>query len=91
MCSCTLKGGARTVERLLTGTHASYGAGKLSVSLLGGQALNSTSISCFASLPPCLQNGFDGWLAKPFRVEEFARVMAACRTGAALTPQRKNI
>lgn len=24
---------------------------------------------------PALQNGFDGWLAKPFRVEEFARVM----------------
>lgn len=34
------------------------------------------------------QNGFDGWLAKPFRVEEFARVLAACRSGSALTPKR---
>lgn len=36
----------------------------------------------------CIANGFDGWLAKPFRVEEFAKVLAACRTGAALTPKR---
>jgi hypothetical protein len=42
--------------------------------------------------PPALpQNGFDGWLAKPFRVEEFARVLAACRSGTALTPVRKNV
>jgi len=25
----------------------------------------------------CIANGFTGWLAKPFRVEEFARVMSS--------------
>lgn len=42
-----------------------------------------TAVSCL--LPAA------GWRRKPFRVEEFARVMAACRNGAALTPVRKGI
>lgn len=25
----------------------------------------------------CLSSGFDGWLAKPFRVEDLVRIMAA--------------
>ena len=24
----------------------------------------------------CIANGFGGWLAKPFRIEEFARIMS---------------
>ena len=36
----------------------------------------------------CIACGFDGWLAKPFRVEEFARVLSVCRSGGSLTPKR---
>ena len=25
----------------------------------------------------CLSSGFDGWLAKPFRIEDLVRIMAA--------------
>ena len=44
---------------------------------------------CFCACT-CLQCGFDGWLAKPFRVEEFAKVLQRCRTGAALTPPKQH-
>lgn len=37
----------------------------------------------------CIANGFDGWLAKPFRVEEFAKILATCRAGGALTPAKR--
>lgn len=51
-------------------------------------SLPSLNPSCRHNCRRVPQNGFDGWLAKPFRVEEFARVLAACRSGAALTPKR---
>ena len=47
------------------------------------------TLPCPAPPPrPRTQSGFDGWLAKPFRVEEFAKIMAGCRAGGALTPSR---
>jgi CheY-like chemotaxis protein len=51
-------------------------ASKVQVVAVTADAFEDTRDSCLAA-------GFDGWLAKPFRIEEFARVLGqhAARLG----------